>query len=290
MKIINTVAEMQQISDNARRENKKVGVVPTMGFLHEGHLSLVRKAKSECEIVVTTLFVNPTQFGPNEDYEKYPRDLERDSVMAESAGADYLFCPSVLEMYPIGFSTDVKIKNITEKFEGERRPGHFDGVALVVAKLFNAVRPDVAFFGQKDYQQTLVIKRMCQDLNFGIRIIVAPTVRESDGLAMSSRNVYLSSEDRAKATILFNALEEARKAVQDGCRDRKIINAIMHKKLREVSELKLDYAYSACAEDLEEPDFFVPGELVVLIMAVYLGRTRLIDNALVSIPQQRSFK
>ncbi len=289
MRIIKTVAEMHEVSDNCRRNGLKIAVVPTMGFLHQGHLSLIRRAKEFADIVITTLFVNPTQFGPNEDYDRYPRNFERDCDLANEAGCDYLFNPEVLEMYPIGFSTSVIMKNVTEKFEGERRPGHFNGVALVVAKLFNATRPDFAVFGQKDYQQTLVIKQMTLDLNFGIKIIIAPTLREYDGLAMSSRNTYLSDEERTKANVLFNALEAAKQAIEGGCRERKVINATLHKTLREVPEIRIDYALSACADNLDEPDTFVSGETIVLLLAVYLGKTRLIDNALVTIPTSSQF-
>lgn len=289
MKIISTISEMQSLSDSLKKENKKIACVPTMGSLHQGHLSLVKKAAQIADIVVTTLFVNPTQFGPNEDYSLYPRDIEKDAKLCQESGVDVLFCPEVLEMYPIGFNSNVQVNNVTEPFEGERRPGHFDGVALIVAKLFNAVRPHIAIFGQKDYQQTLVIKKMAKDLNFGIDIVIAPTVRASDGLALSSRNAYLSEIERSKAVILFQALEEAKTLIMNGCRERKVINATLHKTLRSVPEIKLDYASAASADELNEPDVFFPGELIVILIAVYLGKTRLIDNALVTIPNKKPF-
>lgn len=285
MKVINTIKEMQKLSDTLKAQGKKIACVPTMGYLHQGHLSLITRAKDFADVVVTTLFVNPTQFGPNEDFERYPRNFERDCQMAESAGCDYLFAPDILEMYPIGFSCNVIIRNVTDKFEGDRRPGHFDGVALIVAKLFNAVRPHASIFGQKDYQQTLVIKQMAKDLNFGIDIIIAPTMREPDGLAMSSRNTYLSKQEREDAIILFKALEEAKMAIDGGCRERKVINAIMHKTLRSIPQIKIDYASSALADNLDEPDTFLAGDRIVLLIAAYMGKTRLIDNSLVTIPK-----
>ncbi len=284
MKVIRTIKEMQLFSQGMKLQNKKIGCVPTMGFLHRGHESLITRAKDLSDCVVVSIFVNPTQFGPNEDFDRYPRAFENDCKLIESAGADAVFAPDVLEMYPVGFLTEVKIGKVTEKFEGERRPGHFEGVALVVAKLFNAIKPDIAVFGQKDYQQTLVIKKMIRDLNFGIDIVIAPTMRESDGLAMSSRNTYLSPAIREKATILFQALEEAIKAIESGTKERKIINAIMHKTLRSELEIKIDYAVSALSNNLEEPDVFLAGDHIVLLLACFLGKTRLIDNAVVTVP------
>lgn len=275
---------MQKISLAAKYNGRKVVVVPTMGYLHAGHLSLIKKAGENGDLVVTTLFVNPTQFAPNEDFEAYPRDLERDSLMAEESGADILFYPAVDEMYPGGYNTNIRIKGISEKLEGEKRPTHFNGVATVVAKLFNATLPDIAVFGQKDYQQTLVVKQLVRDLNFPVQIIVSPTVREADGLAMSSRNTYLSPDLRSKAGIIFEALEAARMAVEDGERDRKIINAVMLKHLRSVAEIKVDYVCAVDASTLEEAPKFEPGQRIALLIAVYLGKTRLIDNALVTLP------
>lgn len=277
---------MQKISNLHRAKDQIIAVVPTMGYLHEGHLSLIRKARKISDIVITTLFVNPAQFAPNEDYDQYPKDLERDSKLANTNGTDYLFSPSVNEMYPVGYSTNVHVNKITEIFEGKFRPTHFDGVTTVVSKLFNATLPDKAVFGQKDFQQALVIKRMVKDLNFNIEIITSPTIRESDGLAKSSRNSYLTPDERTKAGILFLAMEEARHEIEKGERRRKIINAIMHKKLREVKEIKIDYAASANAEDLSTPEEFLPGEKIVLLLACYLNKTRLIDNMTVKIPER----
>ncbi len=284
MKAINTVAEMQQFSILNRVAGKKIAVVPTMGYLHEGHLSLIKEAKKLADIVITTLFVNPTQFAPNEDLAKYPRDYESDFKKAESAGADILFCPDELQMYPIGYNTSIQIKGVTDKFEGEKRPTHFSGVATVVAKLFNCTLPDIAIFGQKDFQQTIVIKRLVKDLNFPVQIIVSPTIREADGLAMSSRNTYLSKDERAVAPTLFHALEEAKLAIAKGERNRKIINSIILKTIREPQQFKIDYVATANAANFDEPDEFLPGEKIVMLLAAYLGKTRLIDNAVVEIP------
>jgi len=283
MEIINTIKEMTEISKEIMRKGKEIAFVPTMGFLHEGHTTLFDKAKDFSEITVASLFVNPTQFAPNEDYAQYPRNLEKDFSLAEKHKIDYLFVPDALEIYPIGFSTSISLRNITERFEGKFRPSHFDGVALVVAKLFNIVKPDFAIFGQKDYQQTLVIKQMVKDLNFDIKIIVSPTVRLENGLAMSSRNSYLSEKEKEEAAILYKAMEAAKTAVLNGERNRKKINAIMHQVLRTVSGIRLDYASAALSTDLSEPDLFFPNDIIVLLLAVYLGKTRLIDNSLVTV-------
>ncbi len=284
MKIITKIKEMQQISLQEKKSNKKIVVVPTMGYLHKGHLSLVEKAKNYAEIIIVTLFVNPTQFAPNEDYSKYPRDLNKDSELCELAGVNYLFIPDALEMYPIGFSAKINIGKVTDEFEGKYRPNHFEGVATIVLKLLNSTLPDFAIFGQKDFQQCLVVKKLISDLNFPIDIIIAPTMRDFDGLAMSSRNVYLSEDERNEASILFVSLEKARNAIENGERKRKIINAIMHKTLRTISNIRIDYASSALADSLETPEEFLPGEKIVLLLAVYLGRTRLIDNTTLLIP------
>lgn len=290
MKVIKKVREMQSISDALHKESKRIAIVPTMGYLHPGHASLIRKAKDLADVVVTTLFVNPTQFAPNEDYNKYPRDFEHDSIIASDNGADFLFNPSVEEMYPLGYITAIGMGGFTKKFEGVTRPSHFSGVATVVAKLFNAVKPDVAIFGQKDYQQTLVIKQLVTDILFGIDIVVAPTVRENDGLAMSSRNVYLNNEERASAIVISQALKETINAIEAGENRRKLINAHLHNVLRSNPMLRIDYACSADADTLDEPDDFLPGQHIVLLVAAYLGKTRLIDNALATIPSDPKVK
>jgi pantoate--beta-alanine ligase len=284
MKVIKTIKEMQRIADKLREEGKKIAVVPTMGYLHEGHTSLMKIAREHSDFVITTLFVNPTQFAPHEDFTTYPRNFDRDFRIAEEHGCDILFNPEVDEMYPHGFATSIKINNVTEKFEGEKRPGHFDGVATVVCKLFTATKAHFGVFGQKDVQQTIVIKKLVDDLNLDIKIIVAPTLRQSDGLAMSSRNVYLSVKDRTRSSILYSALTKAKDAIEKGEKRRKIINAIMHAELRTIHSIKLDYAMSADVETLDEPEEYLPGQHIVMMIACFLGKTRLIDNMLATIP------
>lgn len=286
MKIIKTIAEMQTESQKLRVQGKKIACVPTMGYLHDGHTSLMATGREYADTIVTTLFVNPTQFAPNEDFTKYPRDFERDCRIAEDNGSDILFFPSVQEMYPADFFTSVMVSGVADKFEGKFRPSHFTGVATVVSKLFNIVLPHYAIFGQKDYQQSLVIKKLVQDLNFPIRIIVAPTKRQSDGLAMSSRNVYLSQEERNQASILYRTMEIAAKEIEAGEKRRKVINGIMHNSLRSSPSIKIDYAVSADADTLDEPEVFLSGGRIVLLLAVYLGKTRLIDNMLVNLPEE----
>lgn len=282
MKIITKVREMQEISESIRREGKKIACVPTMGYLHEGHLSLVKKGKELADVVITTNFVNPTQFAPNEDFEQYPRDLERDCKLLEEAGADYVFAPSAEEMYP-GYNTEINIKGVSQKFEGLFRPIHFNGVASVVAKLFIATKPHYAIFGQKDYQQTLVVKQMVRDMLFETEIVVSPIIREEDGLARSSRNIYLSQEERQVATTLHNALLAAKTTIEAGVRNRDRINSVMKNYINETGAFKIDYASIADAETLEEPMDFKSGQKAVLLVAAYLGKTRLIDNELVVI-------
>ena len=284
MEKVISVKEMQQISDRLRAEGKTIGFVPTMGFFHPGHVSLMKRVKEDADICITSLFVNPTQFGPNEDYASYPRNLEGDSIIAKQGGCDYLFIPNAKELYPSTFQTFVTVNNVTKKFEGATRPEHFKGVATIVAKLFNIVKPHYAIFGQKDYQQTLVIRKLTEDLNFDLKIIVAPTFREKDGLAMSSRNTYLSREDRKKAGVIFRALETARMAIEQGERKRLVINGILHKILREVPEIKIDYASAVSADELEEQEAFDAGQKIVMLIAVFLGKTRLIDNSIITIP------
>ena len=287
---VNKIKNMQELSRKIHSEGKTIAFVPTMGYFHEGHTSLMKKAKELADVVVTSLFVNPTQFGPNEDFQSYPRDFARDEKIASDNGTDILFYPDLKEMYPKGFNSKIAVFGVSEKFEGASRPGHFNGVALVVAKLFNAVLPDYAVFGQKDYQQTLVIKRMNEDLNFPIKIVIAPTHREESGLARSSRNSYLSPEEKEKASVIYKALNDAAKAIENGEDKRKIINAIMINTIRTVKEFKIDYCMSADAANLDEPEFFLPDQKVVLLIAAYLNKTRLIDNAVVTIPADKNIK
>ena len=256
MEIITSLKKIHEIADDFRKSGKKISLIPTMGYFHEGHVSLMKKGREIGDVLITSLFVNPTQFGPNEDFSRYPRNFERDCKIAADAGCDYLFHPSVNEMYPNEYNTEIMIKGISNKFEGAFRPVHFNGVATIVAKLFNATKPHFAVFGQKDYQQTLVVKQLTKDLLFDLKIIIAPTLREFDGLAMSSRNVYLSDKERYDASVLFKALNTATEAILNGERKRVTINAIMHNDLRKIPYIKIDYASSADAYSLEEPDSF----------------------------------
>lgn len=253
-----------------------VGLVPTMGFLHEGHLSLIRRAREECNHVVVSIFVNPTQFGPKEDLSKYPRDIERDLKLIEPLGTDLVWMPTAEIMYPKGYQTWVEVEAITSPLEGAMRPGHFKGVTTIVTKLFNGVQPHKAYFGQKDAQQAAVIRRMTLDLNFPIEIVVCPTVREADGLAMSSRNVYLDPEQRTAATVLFRSLSAAKEVYENGEREAEKIR----KKMRDVlsGEPLADAQYVSCADyDTLEELAEIKGK-ALLSMAVFIGKTRLIDN------------
>lgn len=253
-----------------------VGFVPTMGYLHEGHISLARRAREECQSVVASIFVNPTQFGPTEDLSKYPRDLKRDLSLLESAGVDLVWTPDNETMYPPGFSTWVEVEGLTKPLEGASRPGHFRGVTTVVTKLFHAVQPQRAYFGQKDAQQAAVIRKMTRDLNFPIEIVVCPTVREADGLAMSSRNSYLSAEERQSATILFRALTAAKSAYERGERSADALRKIMADTLASEPRAQMQYVSCADYDTLEELET-VTGK-TLLSMAVFIGKTRLIDN------------
>ena len=273
MQVIETIAELmalrQQLSD-------AVGFVPTMGYLHQGHLALVKRARTENSAVVVSVYVNPAQFGPREDFAGYPRELNRDLELLHTEKADVIFVPSGAEMYPPGFSTWIDVQKVTERLEGASRPGHFRGVATIVAKLFNLVQPSRAYFGQKDAQQAVVVKRMVADLNMGIEIVVVPTVRESDGLAMSSRNVHLSPEGRRAATVLFKALTLARQLGRGGEKDAEEIRRQITSLIQKEPLAGIDYVSIADAQTLEELSFIDRPALASL--AVTIGRTRLIDN------------
>lgn len=274
MQVYTTIAEVRQVQQAHRGT---LGFVPTMGFLHEGHLTLVRAAKSENERVAVSIFVNPTQFGPQEDFARYPRALERDLNLLRESGVDWVFAPSVEHMYPDGFQTYVTVERISEGLEGARRPGHFRGVATVVAKLFNIVQPDRAYFGQKDAQQVAVIRRMVHDLALPLMVIAVPTVREPDGLAMSSRNTYLSPEQRAAAPVLYRALSAARARYEGGERSPEKLREAMRTVLTAEPLAVMDYVSAADNESLVELD--APSTRPILLsMAVFVGKTRLIDN------------
>jgi pantoate--beta-alanine ligase len=276
MKVVETAAELKKIRD---RLPKPLGFVPTMGYLHEGHLVLVRRARAENASVAVSIFVNPTQFGPKEDFKQYPRDPERDLVLLRKEGTDVVFMPPVEEVYPPGFDEWVEVGKIAERLEGASRPGHFRGVATVVARLFELVRPDRAYFGQKDAQQLLVIRKMVADLALNLEVVAVPTVREADGLAMSSRNTYLNTEERGQAAVLYRALTLAQGLYAEGERDANIIRQRMTTLIQRQPLAEIDYISIADAETLEELDLIRPPALVS--MAVRIGKTRLIDNVVV---------
>ncbi len=275
---INSIREMQVTADALRAAGKRIGVVPTMGYLHEGHGSLIEAARRENDVVIVTIFVNPLQFAAHEDLSTYPRNFTRDVEIIGAMGGAIVFAPTAEEMYPAGFETNISIGGSTQKFEGAFRPTHFDGVATVVAKLFMATKPHRAYFGQKDYQQVAVIRQLIRDLNIDIELSVENTVREEDGLAKSSRNVYLSKDDRAQAVILSKALLEAMRAAREGERSRNTFGKIMKNILETVPGIRVDYAAAALADTLDEPDIFASGDEIVFLIAARLGSTRLIDN------------
>jgi pantoate--beta-alanine ligase len=272
MRVVETIAEMRQVR---KQLEEPVGFVPTMGFLHEGHLSLVRQARAENKTVVVSIFVNPTQFGPKEDFKSYPRDTKRDLAMLEET-TDIVFMPSVEEMYPKGFDIQVELGTITERLEGASRPGHFGGVTTVVAKLFNIVQPAKAYFGQKDAQQLLVIKKMAADLNMYVEVVGCPTVREPDGLAMSSRNTYLNAEQRQAATVLYKSLTLAQELWSQGEKEAGTIRREITDLIEKEPLAAIDYVSVADTETLKELHKIKGPALVS--MAVKIGKTRLIDN------------
>lgn len=280
MKIIYTVEQMRLWHKGERQKGKKIGFVPTMGYLHEGHLSLVEAAKCENDTVVMSIFVNPLQFGPNEDYKTYPRDIERDTHLAEKAGVDAIFIPEVNEMYTYYPQlTTVEVKDISERLCGASRPGHFTGVTTVVTKLFNIVQPDAAYFGQKDYQQVQVIKQMVADLNMPVRVISVPIKRETDGLAMSSRNTYLSEKERQEALCLNEALLLCKDSYEKGEKNAEILKEIMVSRIRKEPSASIDYIEICDADTLKPVDKITKPTAVAL--AVKIGRTRLIDNMVI---------
>ncbi len=279
MQIAKTIAEIRRYVAQARAAGKTVGFVPTMGALHAGHASLIEAAAKRCDYVVVSLFVNPTQFGPGEDFEKYPRPFEKDAHLCESHGGHAIFAPSADEMYPRKNLTWVTVDKLTEPLCGQSRPGHFRGVTTVCTKLFNIVGADVAFFGQKDAQQAIVIRRMVADLNMPLEIVVCPTVREPDGLAMSSRNQYLSPQERKEAPVIYRSLQRCAELIDAGERDATKIVEDMNKVLGQVPDLRIEYVSIMDAESLE-PCNPVRGRILVAI-AGRLGSTRLIDNIMV---------
>jgi pantoate--beta-alanine ligase len=267
---------MKERAREARVENRVIGLVPTMGALHRGHLELIERAKRDCSPVIASIFVNPKQFGPNEDFSKYPRTFESDSEKLQQAGVDALFAPEAAEIYPAGFSAYVNVEGLSERLEGRSRPGHFRGVATVVMKLLQIVQPNFAYFGRKDAQQSRIITQMARDLNLDTEIVVCPIVREPDGLALSSRNAYLNAEERQAATVLHRALEAARNELAAGVRDALQLQTVLHRVLGAEKLARVDYA------EIVDAGTFEPvtrvGKPCYVVLAVFIGKTRLIDN------------
>ncbi len=276
MKTVRTVTEMKDIVGELKEDGKCIGLVPTMGYFHEGHLSLIREARKKCDALIVSIFVNPTQFGPGEDYERYPRDLRKDEAAAEKEKVDFIFSPSVPEMYPSGYSTFVEVEDLGKVMCGKNRPTHFRGVTTVVAKLFNLIQPDIAYFGQKDAQQAVIIKKMVSDLNMGVGIHVCPIVREEDGIAMSSRNTYLNEEERKTATVLHRALLKAKDVIIKGKKNADEIREEITRMIESEKLARIDYIAIVDSENLQEIHS-VEKELLIAI-AVWIGKTRLIDN------------
>lgn len=284
MRVVTTIKSLRQIISKARSKGKRVGFVPTMGYFHDGHVSLMRQSKKENDLSVVSIFVNPKQFGPKEDLKNYPRDRKRDEQLAKQVDVDIIFYPSVDEMYPTGYLTSVEVEVLSDQLCGATRPGHFKGVATVVAKLMNIVSPDVMYLGQKDAQQAVIIKKMVDDLNFPVKVKVMPTVREKDGLAMSSRNSYLTAEERREATVLYRSLQEAKRQIQAGERSAARIIQLIQKEIKKYSLAKVDYIQCVDAENLNSVGKISGKTLIAL--AVYFGRARLIDNVILDVHER----
>lgn len=276
MKVITSVAGMKSLARQWKREGKSIGFVPTMGYLHEGHLSLVRESKKRTDVTVVSIFVNPAQFGPNEDFKKYPRDLEKDSAYLEQAGVDCLFYPDAAEIYPPGYRTYVEVHGLQDRLCGKSRPGHFRGVVTIILKLFDIVGPDLAFFGAKDAQQVLIIEKMAADLDLGTEVVTCPLVRGPDGLALSSRNAYLSSEEKKAALVLSRSLRWAERAISAGERDAAKVIAGIRSLIEAEPLARVDYVEAVDPLDLDSVAE-IRGD-VLIVLAVFVGSTRLIDN------------
>lgn len=279
MKVAKTIESVRKLVKAAHSKGKRIGFVPTMGALHIGHIFLIEKAKKQTDFVVVSIFVNPTQFGPSEDFKKYPRPIKSDLAICRKAGVDVVFAPTAKQIYPQENLTWVNVEKLTEQLCGRFRPGHFRGVTTVCAKLFNIVAPDVAFFGQKDAQQAIVIKKMVADLNMPLKIVVCPTVRHSDGLAVSSRNQYLTHQQKKDATYIYKALKKSESLVKAGTKKSKTIISKMKKVLKQVTSIKIEYISIVDAETLRELEK-ITGKVLVAV-AVKIGSTRLIDNILI---------
>ena len=281
MKIVDNISRMSTLSKMTKKEGKSIGFVPTMGYLHEGHMSLVKTAKKHTDMTVMSIFVNPLQFGPEEDFDKYPRDFKHDEQVAMAAGVDVLFYPSMKDMYPEGYTTYISVEGLTDTLCGASRPGHFEGVATVVAKLFNIVKPNIAYFGQKDAQQAIVIKKMTEDLNMDIEIKVLPIVREESGLAMSSRNMYLSEDEKMQALVLYQSLKKAESLINKGEKDPKKIIKVMEEMIKKEKDVKVDYISVVNTMNLKDAAV-ISGE-VLIALAAFVGKTRLIDNIIIKV-------
>jgi pantoate--beta-alanine ligase len=285
VRVVAAIREMQEISDRLRREGRKIAVVPTLGYLHRGHTSLIERARSLADIVVTTVFVNPAQFAPNEDFAQYPRDFARDRKLAGEAGTDIIFAPGEGEMYPPGFSSYVEVERVSKILEGKFRPTHFRGVTTVVTKLFDIVKPHIAVFGQKDAQQAFIIRKLVNDLNIDVSIVVAPIVREPDGLALSSRNTYLSESERRNAPALFEALRRASERIGAGERECRTLRSEMKEIIEKGSPRQIDYIAFVNPATFEEIESIEPPE-VLIALAARFGSTRLIDNMQVTVEER----
>ncbi|NOY58214.1 MAG: pantoate--beta-alanine ligase [Calditrichaeota bacterium] len=281
MKTVTDIENMQSYAEKTRREGKVIALVPTMGFLHEGHLSLIRMADKAADLVVTSIYVNPTQFGPSEDVDQYPRDIDHDTTLAQQAGTDVLFVPTDKAMYPQGYQTFVTAEKLTRSLCGAFRPTHFRGVTTIVTKLFNIVKPHIAIFGQKDAQQAIVIRQMTRDLNFDVEIKVAPIIRHEDGLAMSSRNKYLTPQQRSEAPVLYQSLCEAQKMIEGGERNPNVVKKYTQKMIDTIASSKIDYIEIVDAVTLEAVRE-IKGNILIAL-AVYIGKARLIDNILIKV-------
>ncbi len=281
MKIVDNISRMSTFSKIMKREGKSIGFVPTMGYLHEGHLSLARTAKKHTDMVVMSIFVNPLQFGAGEDLDKYPRDLKRDEDLARVAGVDVIFYPSEKEMYPDGYATYVNVERLTDNLCGASRPGHFKGVTTVVTKLFEIVKPDIAYFGWKDAQQAIIIRKMAKDLNMDVEIKILPTIREKNGLAMSSRNAYLSENEREDALSLHRSLKKAEELIAGGERDSKKIIKAMEEMIKTIPAARIDYISVVDTKELKNMKT-ISGEALIAL-AISIGKTRLIDNVIVKV-------
>jgi len=284
VKIITSSKEISSKSRSLKKAGKRIGFVPTMGYLHEGHLSLIRKAKEDNDIVITSIFVNPMQFGPKEDFKKYPRDIRRDERLARIAGSDIIFYPSVKTIYPDRYSTYIEVKGLTETMCGASRPAHFKGVTTICNKLFNIVKPDIAYFGLKDYQQAAVIKKMVFDLDMNLKIKSAPIVREKSGLAISSRNKYLNQRHKKEATILYEALKDVKGLIRSGQRSPQKIKSHIKSLLIKTKDFKVDYIVIVDPVTLQDKKKI--DKKILVALAVWLGNVRLIDNILISVPKK----